>query len=134
MAAGVVAARWIKSRIMTTRQHRPSLLRRLVLPAVTAAFLGYFAFHSFHGEYGMVGRARLDSRAVQLGAQLERLEAERAALEVRVALLRPRGLDQDMVDERARESLSMVHPNDVVLMRSHTAALQTNPNAVNPPL
>ena len=47
---------------MITRQYRPSWLRRLILPAVTAVFLGYFGYHAVNGEYGMVGRARFESR------------------------------------------------------------------------
>jgi cell division protein FtsB len=109
---------------MTTRQHRPSKLRRLVLPAVTAAFLGYFAYHAVHGEYGMVGRTKLESQAAELTAELARLDAQKADLLGRVELMRPSSLDQDMVDERARESLSMVHPNEVVIMRTAQVAVQ----------
>jgi cell division protein FtsB len=109
---------------MTTRQHRPSKLRRLVLPAVTAAFLGYFAYHAVHGEYGMVGRSKLETQTAELVAELERLEAQKADLLARVTLMRPDSLDQDMVDERARDSLSMVHPNELVIMRERHAALQ----------
>lgn len=108
---------------MTTRQYRPSRLRHLLLPAVTAAFLGYFAYHAFHGEYGLVGRARLESRATQLEGELERLLSERRTIEGRVALLRPGSLDQDMVDERARETLAVIHPNDLVIMRRKDVAL-----------
>ena len=102
---------------MTTRQHRPSRLRRFVLPAVTAVFLGYFAYHAFHGEYGIVGRAHLESQTAQLTGELDRLKSTREELETRVRLLRPGSLDQDMVDEEARAQLSMVHPNEVVIMR-----------------
>ena len=107
---------------MTTRQYRPSRVRRLVLPAVATAFLGYFFYHSFHGELGMVGRARLESRADQLIAELDRLKGQKADLLARVKLLRADNLDQDMVDERARLVLSMVHPNEVVIMRSDAAS------------
>jgi cell division protein FtsB len=111
---------------MTTRQYRPSRLRRFVLPVVTAVFLAYFAYHAFHGEFGIVGRARLESQTQQLDAELARLKAERAVLETRVRLLRPGSLDQDMVDEEARSQLSMVHPNEVVIMRESLAAVQNN--------
>lgn len=111
---------------MATRQHRPSRLRKLVLPALTIAFLGYFAYHSVHGEYGMVGRTRLENQTAQLEAELARLAAEKAELLEKVALLRPASLDQDMLDERARTSLSMVHPNEVVIMRGHDVAWQNN--------
>ncbi|MCM5552505.1 septum formation initiator family protein [Pleomorphomonas sp. NRK KF1] len=101
---------------MITRQYRPSWLRRLILPAVTAVFLGYFGYHAVNGEYGMVGRARFESRTQELNAELARLNAEKAALEAHVRLLRPSSLDQDMVDERARVQLSVVNPNEVVIM------------------
>lgn len=101
---------------MITRQYRPSWLRRLILPAVTTIFLGYFGYHAVNGEYGMVGRARFESRTQELNAELARLNAEKAALEAHVRLLRPSSLDQDMVDERARIQLSVVNPNEVVIM------------------
>jgi cell division protein FtsB len=111
---------------MATRQHRPSRLRKLVLPAITAAFLGYFAYHAVHGEYGMVGRTHLETRTAELQAELARLKAQKSALLDKVMLLRSSSLDQDMVDERARISLSMVHPNDLVIMRDSRAAPQNN--------
>ncbi len=117
---------------MITRQYRPSKVRRLVLPTLTAMFLGYFAYHAFHGEYGIVGRQRLENQTVQLESELAHLKTKRQEVETRVSLLRPGSLDQDMVDERARETLSMVHPNDLVIMRSHDVALQNNNNPVNP--
>jgi len=111
---------------MTTRQYRPSRSRHLILPAVTAVFLGYFAYHAFHGEYGIVGRQRLETKMTQLKADLGRLVAERSALENRVKLMRSGSLDQDMVDERAREQLNMVHPNEVVILLQGRAAVQDN--------
>jgi cell division protein FtsB len=111
---------------MTTRQHRPSRLRKLILPAVTAAFLGYFAYHAVHGEYGMVGRTHLGTRTAELQAELARLEAQKRDLLDRVVLLRSSSLDQDMVDERARIALGMVHPNDLVIMLDHHTAAQNN--------
>jgi cell division protein FtsB len=101
---------------MITRQYRPSWSHRLILPAVTALFLGYFGYHSLQGEYGMVGRARLETRARELDAELARLNAEKSDLEAHVKLLRADSLDQDMVDERARVQLSVVNPNEVVIM------------------
>lgn len=100
---------------MATRQHRPSRLKRLLLPGLTGVFLAYFAYHAFHGAYGLAGRAQLDVRAGQLSAELARLTADREHLESRVALLRPESLDQDMVDERAREALGLVRSDEIVI-------------------
>lgn len=101
---------------MITRQYRPSWLRRLILPAVTAVFIGYFGYHAVNGEYGMIGRARLENRARELDAEFERLRAEKQDLEDHVKLLRAASLDQDMVDEEARRQLSVVNPNEIVVM------------------
>lgn len=111
---------------MTTRQHRPSKIRRLVLPAVTAAFLAYFAYHAVHGEYGIVGRTRLEAQGLELQSELSRLADQKRTLLSKVLLLRASSLDQDMIDERARASLGMVHPDEVTIMRPRHAALQNN--------
>jgi cell division protein FtsB len=105
-------------------------MRRLLLPVITIIFLGYFAYHAFQGENGIVGRARLENRAQQLNHELEQLIAQHKDLDARVRLLRPATLDQDMVDEEARAQLSMVHPSEVVIMRAQNVALQDNLDSV----
>ena len=51
----------------------------------------------------------------QRKAQLTELEAERIALENRVALLDPDHADPDMVGELLRSQLNVVHPDEVVI-------------------
>jgi cell division protein FtsB len=51
----------------------------------------------------------------QRQAQLTKIEAERKALENRVALLDPDHADPDMVGELLRSQLNVVHPNEVVI-------------------
>ncbi len=102
---------------MATRQRRKTFFRRLVLPAVTTAFLGYFGYHAFHGDYGLFARAMLDHEAVELTTELSALLERRRLLEQRVALLRPESLDPDMIDEHARRSLNVVHANEVAILR-----------------
>jgi|TARA_B100001057_G_scaffold313813_1_gene313947 cell division protein FtsB len=51
----------------------------------------------------------------QREAQLAQLEAEREALENRVALLHPDHADPDMVGELLRSQLNVVHPDEVVI-------------------
>tara|TARA_R110000744_G_scaffold93363_1_gene180266 strand:+ start:85 stop:390 length:306 start_codon:yes stop_codon:yes gene_type:complete len=48
-------------------------------------------------------------------AQLATLQAERTALENRVALLHPDHADPDMVGELLRSQLNVVHPDEVVI-------------------
>ncbi|MEM8813296.1 MAG: septum formation initiator family protein [Pseudomonadota bacterium] len=91
--------------------------RHFVLPLVTIAVLSYFGFHAFHGEYGLIAEARLQTRAENLTAILQDLEDQREVLEKRVTLLRPESLDPDMIDEQARRILHVAHPNEVVIYR-----------------
>lgn len=102
---------------MYTRQRKKSVLRRLVLPALAIAILGYFGFHALNGEYGLIARARLEDKAAKLEVELDELIGKREALERRVVLLRPESLDPDMIDERARASLNMTHPDEITILR-----------------
>ena len=45
-----------------------------------------------------------------------------ARLERDVALLRPESLDPDMLDERARASLNLAHPDDLVMLKRRPVA------------
>ena len=94
----------------------PRPQRRLILPALTAAYLGYFGFHAMHGSYGLLARTQFEAQASELEVQLADLQAEHDALEARAALLRPENLDPDMVDEWARRNLNVIAPNEFVLI------------------
>ena len=100
---------------MKTRHRKNSWLHRLLLPLGSIAVLGYFGYHSFNGDYGIWSRDRMQREAIGLSAELAQLQTERAALERRVALLRPGSLDPDMIDERARINLNVLQPDEVVI-------------------
>lgn len=69
------------------------------------------------GELGVVGRAMIERQVSELDAELLELVAERQELVSRVSLLRPENLDPDMLDERARLNLNLVHVNELVMLR-----------------
>ena len=100
---------------MTTRQYSHSRLRRLILPALAAVYLGYFGFWAFHGYYGIWAKTRLEGEAARLDTELADLSARRLALERHVILLRSESVDQDMLDEQARQALNLLRPDEVVL-------------------
>ncbi|ADZ70747.1 FtsB family cell division protein [Polymorphum gilvum] len=101
----------------TTRQRKKSVLRRLVIPFAALAVLGYFGFHALNGEFGLVGRARIEHQVRDLEAELAVVVTEREELFARVSLLRPESLDPDMIDERARLNLNLVHADEVAILR-----------------
>ncbi len=100
-----------------TRQRKKSVFRRLITPAIAIAALGYFGFHAMNGELGLVGRAMIERQVSELETELAALAAERQELHARVSLLRPESLDPDMLDERARLNLNVVHSNELVVLR-----------------
>nr|WP_256372715.1 septum formation initiator family protein [Roseibium sp. RKSG952] len=77
----------------------------------------YFGFHALNGELGLVGRARIEHQVRELEVRLKAVTSERQELVARVSLLRPESLDPDMVDERARLNLNLVHQDELVILR-----------------
>ena len=100
---------------MITRHRRKSPFRRLWMPLVTAAFLGYFGYHAFNGSFGIWAMDRLEADGVKLTAQLDTLTAERTGLEQRVVTVRPSSLDADVIDLEARTALNLLRPDEVVI-------------------
>jgi cell division protein FtsB len=67
-------------------------------------------------------RAVLEKRKAVLAGELAGLKDVRARLERDVALLRPESLDPDMLDERARAILNLVHPDDLIMLKRRPPA------------
>jgi cell division protein FtsB len=101
--------------MMITRQRKRSILQMLWLPLLTAGVLSYFGYHTFHGDFGIWARDRLEAEARRLTAERDGLLAERESLEVRVARVRPESLDADVVDMLARQSLGVMRADEVVV-------------------
>ena len=107
-----------------TRHRRKSPLRRVWLPLIAVLFLAYFGYHALNGPLGLYSLENLELQAESLRAQLETLKAERAAIERRVAFLKPDSLDADVIDTEARMSLNLLRPDEVVIS---FGAVQHNP-------
>lgn len=101
---------------MWTRQHRPRKTGRLIVPLLAAAFLSYFGYHVYHGEFGIDSKDRLRARAAVLQVQLDKVRGERLDLEGRVRMLRDGTIDKDMLDEQARRALNLSHADEVTIM------------------
>jgi cell division protein FtsB len=92
-------------------------VKRAAIPAASAVIALYFAYHALVGDFGLVAWLELEREKAMLEEQLASAQAERLELEHRVSLLRPESLDPDMLEERARETLSLAHPNDITIFR-----------------
>jgi cell division protein FtsB len=102
---------------MVVRTRLGRLLQGAALYLVAALLVGYFAFHAYHGNHGIVAKRAFETEAAALERERDALREQRVAWERRVALLRPESLDPDMVDELARRDLFFAHPRDLVVLR-----------------
>ncbi len=100
---------------MWTRHHKKRKLGRLILPVITASFLGYFGYHSLHGDYGLRAMEDFKRQKIEREEKLALLEERRAQLENRVRLLSDGSLDRDMLDEKARFSLNVSRSDEIVI-------------------
>jgi cell division protein FtsB len=90
--------------------------RFIVGPVLGITLTGYFAYHLVEGERGLMAWLRLTQQIRLEKANLEAVRNERAALDLRVANLRPDHVDPDLLDERARATLNLAGPNEIVIM------------------
>ncbi|MEM9206524.1 MAG: septum formation initiator family protein [Pseudomonadota bacterium] len=101
--------------MLRSRKSIRSKSRRAAIPLICLGLTGYFGYHVFHGDHGLVGWQRLSAEKSDAQIRLTILKSEEAELESRVSLLRSETLDPDMLDERARALLNYSGENEVVL-------------------
>jgi cell division protein FtsB len=101
---------------MVTRKRLRRILNTLALYALSALLIGYFGVNAFNGDRGLKAKEDIERQMATLTAELDRLQAEQAQWERRIALLKSDDLDPDMLDERARTLLDYADPHDLTLM------------------
>jgi cell division protein FtsB len=101
---------------MWTRQHKQRNTGRLIIPSLCAAFVAYFGYHAYHGEFGITSRYRLQAEAADLQAQLDAVKTRRVDLERRVQLLHDGTIEKDMLDEQARSALNLSRADEITIM------------------
>jgi cell division protein FtsB len=104
---------------MVIRPRIRAFLTALGLYVVAALFIGYFGVNAYTGKNGINARQELDQQIADLAGEVERVKAERARWERRVALLKADRIDPDMLDERARQILNYLDPHEVTIMVKH---------------
>ena len=95
--------------------------RHIVGPVLAISVFGYFAYHSVQGDRGLIAWLQLGQQVEIAQATLEKVSRDRAALEHRTRLLRPDNLDRDMLDERSRQVLSLMRPDELVIFDKEAA-------------
>jgi cell division protein FtsB len=90
----------------------------VTLLLICAALTVYFGYFALYGRHGLVNYAKLQRESELRQADLALIVSERQALERRVNLLKPESIDPDLLEERARDTLGLTGPNELVLPRS----------------
>jgi cell division protein FtsB len=101
---------------MVTRKRLRRIVNTLALYPLAALLIGYFGVNAYNGDRGLKAKEDIERQMATLNAELDRLKAEQAQWERRIALLKSDDLDPDMLDERARTLLDYADPHDLTLM------------------
>ena len=104
------------------RSQEPLRLRQALIPLVCVIVLSYFAYHAVYGRHGFIAWLSLQNSVDTLQQQLEEVQATRRSLDQQVSLLRPESLDPDLLDERARATLGLAAPNEIVIFKDRNAS------------
>lgn len=90
-------------------------LTRAIVPGILMLVGVYFTFTAVQGNNGLFQRIQVEAERDRLTAELERLEVQVARMEVLTRRLSDDYLDLDLLDERARNVLGYVRPDEVIL-------------------
>lgn len=106
---------------MVVRSRIRAIFVPLVLYVVSGLTVGYFIYHSQHGNRGLETKITLRQQIVALDEEIATLHEQRESWERRVSMLRNNAVDRDLLDERARLTLNRLHKNDIVIMTGSDA-------------
>jgi cell division protein FtsB len=79
------------------------------------ALLCSFAWYGMKGPRGFAYKANLQTEIAAVVDENVKLSIERSVLEKQVRLMRPDGVDRDMLEQLARTELKMAYPNEVTV-------------------
>jgi cell division protein FtsB len=100
---------------MTVLTALPSRLRSVLPAAICLCVIAYFGYHSIQGRHGLLSYFQYKADLVELRQMADARAAERADLDRRVAALDPKGVDRDYLDQKVREGLGFVDPNELII-------------------
>ncbi len=99
---------------MAQQQQNSALQGALVTLGAFALGL-YFAFHAVQGEYGLFSRVQIEAEEKDLTRELETLQSQLAVLRNKTMRLSDQFLDLDLLDERARDVLGLLRPDEILV-------------------
>jgi cell division protein FtsB len=92
-----------------------SIIRAAAGPALALLVIGNFAGYAIAGPNGLLALGDYRQQLAQRQAELRKVEAQRADLARRVALLDAKHVDPDMADELVRRDMGLARPDEVII-------------------
>jgi cell division protein FtsB len=89
------------------------LIRRSIWPALALLVVGNFAGYAIAGPNGLLAWGGYHRDLQERKAELAELQAQKARLKHRSALLDPNKADPDLADELARRDLGLVRSDEI---------------------
>lgn len=96
-------------------QLQPYSVTRAILPGALMLVAIYFTFTAVQGNNGLFQRIQVEAERDRLSMELARLELQTARMEVLTLRLSDEYLDLDLLDERVRDVLGYIRPDEIVL-------------------
>ena len=100
-----------------SRRSTAQLIKSAAWPALAILVIAHFAGFALIGPNGLLSLGGYKEQIGKRRAELQALEAERARLVHRAALLDPRRVDPDLADELVRRQTGQVRPDEVIIPR-----------------
>lgn len=100
--------------IINTR--RRSLVALLAFHTLAWGTSAYFIHSAQTGDRGLAAKREAKARTVEIQQQIAEQRAEKLAWDRRVSQLSSEKVDRDLLDERTRAMLHVVHRSDVVIL------------------
>jgi cell division protein FtsB len=100
---------------MNARNDIRQKVRQVLGPLMGTALIVYFGYHAVQGDRGLIAWWNLRHEIEKADYELAAVTAQKQTLEHRVSLLRPESLDRDMLEERSRAMLGVVHKDDLIV-------------------
>lgn len=86
-----------------------------VFSVAVIAIMVYLTYAAVQGEYGLIRLFQVEGQERKLTMTLEELTAERSRLANLTGRLSPEALDLDLLEERARAVLGLIHPDEILI-------------------
>ncbi len=100
---------------MARARNTAALIKAAIAPAAAILVVAHFAGFALFGPNGVLAWGDYKQQVDRKSAELERIEAKRAELTHRVALLNPYKVDPDYADELVRRETGQIRPDEVII-------------------